>query len=101
MMSKGRYSDPPATWSDGTVVEPLLLTTRQTAAMLNISTRMVWGLKKTGKLRAVQIRRSIRYDRRDILALIDNCKEAPASAVTVHGLKPVKMDKSDEIVDLI
>ncbi|MGC9261742.1 MAG: helix-turn-helix domain-containing protein [Phycisphaerae bacterium] len=94
-MSRSRYSNPPATWSDGAAVEPLLLTTRQTAAMLNVSTRMVWGLKKAGRLRAVRIGRSIRYDRRDILALIDNCKEAFTPAVTVHG------PKSHNIVEIV
>ena len=55
-------------------IEPLLLTTNQTAMLLNVSTRMVWKLKSTGALPVVRIGRSTRYDRRDILKFIDQNK---------------------------
>ncbi|MGC8624058.1 MAG: helix-turn-helix domain-containing protein [Phycisphaerae bacterium] len=58
-------------------IEQLLFTTRQTAALLNVSERTIWNLKRLGQLPVVRIRRSTRYDRRDILALIDQSKQHP------------------------
>jgi excisionase family DNA binding protein len=56
-------------------IEPLLLTTRQTATLLGVSERTIWNLKRLGQLCVVRIGRSTRYDRRDILKLIDQSKQ--------------------------
>jgi excisionase family DNA binding protein len=56
-------------------MEPLLLTTRQTATLLGVSERTIWNLKRLGQLSVVRIGRSTRYDRRDILKLIEQSKQ--------------------------
>jgi excisionase family DNA binding protein len=55
-------------------VEPLLLTARQAAAALSISERTLWQLTRDGAVRCVRLGRAVRYDRRDLIALIDQRK---------------------------
>ena len=51
-----------------------LLNYLQTADMLGVSDRTIFTLMKTGKLKAVRIGRSVRFDRRDIDKFISNAK---------------------------
>jgi len=51
-----------------------LLTARQTAEALAISPRKLWSLTAGGALKCVRIGRSVRYDRRDLIAFIDQQK---------------------------
>lgn len=53
----------------------LLLKSPQAAAVLQISERKLWELTDEGKIPAVWIGRSKRYDRRDLVAYIDRLKE--------------------------
>jgi excisionase family DNA binding protein len=57
-------------------IEPLLLTARQTARMLSISERTLYSITKEGRLRAVHIGRSVRYDPADIRAWIEAAKKS-------------------------
>ena len=57
-------------------IEPMLLTTRQTARMLAISERSLYSLTKAGDLPAVRIGRSVRYDPADIRAWIESAKKS-------------------------
>jgi excisionase family DNA binding protein len=59
--------------------EALLLTARQAAAALAISERTLYTLTKRGELPAVRIGAAVRYDRRDVQALIERLK-GPARA---------------------
>ena len=53
----------------------LLLTAREAAAALSISARSLWGMTHPrGPIPAVRIGRSVRYDKRDLLAAIDALK---------------------------
>lgn len=54
----------------GTSREFTLHTPRQTAARLCISTRKLWAETAAGRITAVRIGRSVRYDIRDIEAYI-------------------------------
>jgi excisionase family DNA binding protein len=54
--------------------EPLLLTAREAAAALAISERTLWQLTKDGAVRCVRLGRAVRYDRRDLIALIEQRK---------------------------
>jgi len=54
----------------------LLLTPPQAAEALQVSPRTLWGLTKAGRLPAIRIGRSVRYDLRDLRAFIDGEKEA-------------------------
>jgi|GEM_PF-2256329 len=56
-------------------IKPLLFTTRQTAALLNVSERTIWNLKRQGKLPLVRISGKVLYDLVDILHLIETSKE--------------------------
>ena len=56
------------------VVEALLLTEVETAQLLGVSPRTVWGLSDAGELPTVRIGRAKRYDRRDIEAWIERAK---------------------------
>lgn len=53
---------------------PLLLTTRQAAAALAISERTLFRLVKTGMIPAVHLSAALRFDPRDLAALIDRLK---------------------------
>jgi excisionase family DNA binding protein len=50
---------------------PLLYRLDEAAHALGLSPRTVWQLIADGKLTAVRIGRSLRIDRRDLVALID------------------------------
>jgi excisionase family DNA binding protein len=54
-------------------VEPLL-TAREAAAFLRISERSLWQFAKDGDVRSIRFGRSLRYDKRDLLAFIDAMK---------------------------
>lgn len=54
---------------------PMLLTYRQAAELLQISDRSVFTLVKTGQLRAVRFRHTVRIDRRDLETFIQQAKE--------------------------
>lgn len=56
-------------------IEPILLTVRQAAKMLNLSERTLFTLTKTGKIPVVKIgERGIRYDPADLWAWIKSAK---------------------------
>lgn len=56
---------------------PMLLTSKQAAVFLSICERKLWGLANDGDIPRVTIGRSVRYDRRDLIAWIDRQKEQP------------------------
>lgn len=60
-----------------TAPAPLLLTSRQCAAMLQICEKSLWALTKAGRLPVCRINRSVRYDRRDVLAFVEASKAPP------------------------
>ena len=51
--------------------EPCLLTSKQAAAHLNISTRKLWALTYSNKLPSIRIGRCVRYDLQDLRVFID------------------------------
>jgi excisionase family DNA binding protein len=51
--------------------EPCLMTSKQAAAHLNISTRKLWTLTNSNKLPAIRIGRCVRYDSQDLRVFID------------------------------
>lgn len=55
-------------------VEKRLLTTREAATRLGISTRLLWTLTKEGSIPSVQIRRKVLYDDEDLNTFIESCK---------------------------
>ena len=55
---------------------PLLLTIRQVAAALQLCEKSVWTLRHSGRLRAVCIGRAVRFELRDVLALVEAAKES-------------------------
>jgi excisionase family DNA binding protein len=63
-----------------TIVDKRLLTTREAATRLGISTRLLWTLTKDGSIPAVQIRRKVLYDDRDLERFIDQCKTSNRQA---------------------
>ena len=52
-----------------------LLTYREMAKLLGVTERTVFTLVKTGELRAVRFRRSVRFDPADVRELIDRSKQ--------------------------
>lgn len=56
------------------VIEPMLLTSEQAAAFLSMSERKLWDLGNSGEIPRVMNGRSVRYDRRDLIAWIDRKK---------------------------
>ena len=55
-----------------------LLTVRQAAELLNVSSRLIWLLTKQGALTPVRIRRCTRWRRADLLAYLDRLTAARA-----------------------
>jgi hypothetical protein len=54
------------------IPQPLLLTARQAAARLNISERLLWSwTSPRGPIRVVRFGRVLRYDERDLDAVIE------------------------------
>ncbi len=54
-----------------------LLTYRQAAEVLQVSTRTVWMLVDTEQLKAVRFGRTVRIDHRDLDAFIADAKQEP------------------------
>jgi hypothetical protein len=55
--------------------DPLLLTPRDAAATLAVSERTLWTwTAPRGPLACVRLGRAVRYDRRDLVALVDKLK---------------------------
>ena len=52
----------------------LLLTYKQAAELLQVSDRTVFTLVKTGQLKAVRFRQTVRIDRRDLENFIEESK---------------------------
>ena len=52
-----------------------LMTSKQTAEYLCICERKVWDLQKSGLIPVVRIGRSVRFDRNDLDAFIENLKQ--------------------------
>ena len=52
----------------------LLLTPRETAEVLRISERTLWGLTASGQIPSLRIGRSVRYDINDLRDWIDERK---------------------------
>lgn len=63
---------------------PELLSASQVAALLSISSRLVWLLAAQGKLRPVRIRRCTRWRRRDILRFIDRLASSSVKSEASH-----------------
>lgn len=55
-----------------------LLTVREAAELLNVSSRLIWLLTKQGELTPVRIRRCTRWRRADLLAYLDQLTAARA-----------------------
>ena len=53
---------------------PLLLRPREAALFLGISERSLWSLGDSGAIPVVRIGRSVRFDRRDLIAWVDRQK---------------------------
>jgi excisionase family DNA binding protein len=64
-------------------LEPLLFTSRQAAARLNVSERTLFDLAADGQVRALRIgkgkKKLVRYDPRDLQAFIDRLRESTAA----------------------
>ena len=58
--------------------EPHLLKPVEAARILSISPRTLWGLTDRGDIPCIRIGRSVRYDRCDLAAWIDNRKTTTA-----------------------
>ena len=58
-----------------TSTETPLLKYRQAAEVLQVSDRTIFTLVKTGQLKAVRFRGTVRIDRRDLEAFIQQAKE--------------------------
>ena len=56
-------------------LEPMLLTSRQTAKLLNISERTVFALTKSGDLPSVKIGRCLRFRVSDLEAFVQTASE--------------------------
>jgi len=56
------------------VAEPLLWTIAETAKALGLCQKSIWALTRAGKLPACRFGRSVRYDRRDVLAFVEASK---------------------------
>jgi excisionase family DNA binding protein len=65
--------------TEQTTIEPLLLTARQAAKVLNVCEKTLWTLTKNGDIPAVRIGRAVRYDPADLRAWIERAKSAKAS----------------------
>ncbi len=57
-----------------TNVVKMLLTAKDAAATLSISTRTLWTWTARGDLKAVRIGRAVRYDPQDLRQLIEKLK---------------------------
>ena len=58
---------------------PLLLTAAEAARALAISPRTLWALTQRGEIPALKIgRRAVRYNRRDLLAYVDQLRQEQA-----------------------
>jgi len=56
-------------------IQPMLLNTRQTARLLNISERTVFALTKSGELPSVKIGRCLRFSVSDLEAFVQKASE--------------------------
>lgn len=56
------------------VTPAALLTSREVAKMLQISERKLWGITDQGQLPCIWFGRAKRYDRQDVLRMIDQLK---------------------------
>lgn len=75
MTSPSNRADPYGlTTTKAPVIEPMLLTPEQAAAFVAVSERTLWSLGNSGEIPRVMIGRSVRYDRRDLIAWIDRKK---------------------------
>jgi len=60
---------------------PMLLTSRQAAAALNVCEKSLWQLRRDGFLATVHLGRAVRFDPRDLAAFIERAKSgAPLEA---------------------
>ncbi|MDI6450524.1 helix-turn-helix domain-containing protein [Anaerobaca lacustris] len=57
------------------IVEPILLNTRQTARLLNISERTVFALVKNGDIPFVKIGRCLRFSMSDLEAFVERASK--------------------------
>lgn len=70
------------------LADQLLLSARQVAEMLNISTRTLWRLKSAGKLpAAIRIGKCIRWRREDLNTWIEEGCQTPISTDNVPRRK--------------
>lgn len=59
--------------------QPVLLTSEQTRAMLNVSARTLFTLADTGQIQRVHIGRSVRFDIADVQKFIADRKSTGTS----------------------
>lgn len=70
------------------IVNQALLSARQVAELLNISTRTLWRLKSAGRLpAAIRIGKSIRWRREDLNTWIEEGCQTPISTDNVPRRK--------------
>ena len=60
--------------TDKSTLHPLLLSERETAKLLGVCPKTIYTLTRQGKLQAVRIGCSVRYDIRDIEAFVAAAK---------------------------
>jgi len=79
---------PDATAAPAPVAEPLLLTVNQAAAALQVCSKTLWSLTRSGRLPVVRINRSVRYDVADVRRFIEASKGGMAASDTPPALVP-------------
>ena len=52
-----------------------VMTAKEAAEFLRLGTRKLWELTATRKIRAAKIGRAVRYDRRDLVAYLEQAKK--------------------------
>ena len=66
--------------AEAPTVQPLLLTVRQTAEVLQVCEKTLWALTRAGRLPCVRIGRGVRYDVADVRRFIAGAKAAGPAA---------------------
>lgn len=76
---------------------PLLLSARETARMLCMGERTLARLTAAGELPSLHVGASLRYDMRDVLALVEKLKEAERSGKVVkRGFNNQRAERAEK-----
>ena len=62
--------------SNTVTIAPRLMNSKEAAAYLAISARMLWSMTKAGTIPAVRLGRAVRYDINDLNTFISQAKES-------------------------